>query len=418
MVPTVLDTTTISAVDTRIAAVPGFRAAAVSAGIRKSGRLDMALIAADGPCAAAGVFTTNCVRAAPVLLDIAHLKQNPAGIRAVVVNSGVANACTGQRGVEDAAETARLVAGALGCAAQDVFVMSTGVIGVTLPMEKIGAGVGMLAAGLEPDGWAGASRAIMTTDTMTKTAAVRVTTPGGVYTVAGIAKGSGMIAPYMATMLAVIATDAAIDAPGLQTALSAANGVSFNQIVVDGDMSTNDTVIALASGASGVNVQTGADREAFGAALTAVCTALARDIVLDGEGVTKFITLHVTGAPDAASARQVAMTIATSPLVKTAFFGCDANWGRILAAAGRAGVAVDPDRLDLWFAAGEAPEDAGLQLVASGTPTDYREQDAAAIMQEKAITVRLDLGLGDAVSTVWTCDLSHDYVSINGDYRS
>jgi len=227
-----------------------------------------------------------------------------------------------------------------------------------------------------------------------------------------------MIAPNMATMLAVIATDAALAPSALQAALSAANRVSFNQIVVDGDMSTNDTVLALANGASGVMVATEDELGAFQAALTGVCTVLAKDIVMDGEGATRFVTLHVSGAPDEDAARQVAMAIATSPLVKTAFYGADANWGRILAAAGRAGVPLDAGRLALWIAPGESDCAGGLQLVAGGRPAAYSEEDAAAIMAAPEVSARLDLGLGAAACTVWTCDLSHDYVSINGHYRT
>ena len=399
--------------------VPGFRVAGVACGIRKSGHLDLALIASDGPCAAAGVFTTNCVKAAPVLLDQARLARNAGGIRAVVVNSGVANACTGDQGMADAVETAVSVAGALGCAPEDVLVLSTGVIGVPLPMARIRAGVRAAAQSLTPHGWADAA------DTRPKQAAVQVETAQGTYTIAGIAKGAGMIAPNMATMLAVIATDAALDPPTLQGALRAATAVSFNQIVVDGDMSTNDTVLALASGASGIPVVTSATRETFTAGLTAVCTALAKAIVRDGEGASRFITLHVTGAPDEESARQVAMAVATSPLVKTAFYGGDANWGRILAAAGRAGVPLDADRLALWFAPGEQGVGPGsngtggwLGMVAGGVPTNYREEDAAAALAGGSVSVRLDLGLGQAASTVWTCDLSQEYVTINGHYRT
>ncbi len=415
---TAIEAITISPLTTEVPPVTGFNVAGVPAQIRKSGRKDMALIVSEIPCTAAGVFTKNLVKAAPVLVDQIHLEQNPEGMRAVVVNSGIANAVTGQQGMNDAVETAHIVAKSLGCQPQDVLVMSTGVIGMHLPMEKITAGVTSLAESLAPNRWADAAQAIMTTDTMPKSAAIQVETPAGTYTIAGISKGSGMIAPNMATMLGTIVTDAQIDSAMLQQALTTANNLSFNQIVVDGDMSTNDTVLALANGASEVAIEAGESYEAFQEALTQVCTALAKDIVMDGEGATKFITIHVTGAADTDSARQVAMTIATSALVKTAFYGADANWGRILAAAGRANVPLDADKLALWFAPGESECIDGLQLVADGTPTDYAESDAAAIMAEEAISIRLELGLGEASSTVWTCDLSHAYVSINGDYRT
>ncbi len=413
-----LKQTTISPVETQISPVAGFSVAGLAAGIRKSGRRDMALIVSDRPCAAAGVFTTNLVKAAPVLLDQQHLAQNPAGIRAIVVNAGVANACTGAQGMQDSITTADHVAATLGCTPADVLVLSTGVIGTLLPMDKITAGVTALADALGPEGWADAAEGILTTDTVPKTACVSVDTPDGRYTIAGIAKGSGMIAPNMATMLATIVTDAALDSPTLQAALSAANGQSFNQIVVDGDMSTNDSVLLLANGASGVGVTSAEGLDDFQAALTEVCTVLAKDIVMDGEGATRFITLHVTGAADDAAARQVGMAIATSPLVKTAFYGADANWGRILAAAGRAGVALDPAQLALWIAPGESDCADGLQLVAAGSPTAYSEDAAAAIMSSPEVSARLDLGQGAGQSTVWTCDLSHEYVSINGHYRT
>ncbi|MBN2470535.1 MAG: bifunctional glutamate N-acetyltransferase/amino-acid acetyltransferase ArgJ [Anaerolineae bacterium] len=408
----------ISPVETQISPVTGFNVAGLATGIRKSGRRDMALIVSATPCTAAGVFTTNLVKAAPVLLDQQHLAQNASGIRAVVVNAGVANACTGAQGMQDAVATADHTAAALGCAPADVLVMSTGVIGTTLPMDKITAGVDALAGALAPDGWADAAEGIMTTDTVPKTACITVETPDGAYTIAGIAKGSGMIAPNMATMLATVVTDAALDAAALQGALSAANGQSFNQIVVDGDMSTNDSVLLLANGASGVSVTPGEGLDAFQAALAEVCTVLAKDIVMDGEGATRFITLHITGAADDAAARQVGMAIATSPLVKTAFYGADANWGRILAAAGRAGVALDPARLALWIAPGESDCADGLQLVTGGSPTAYSEDEAAAIMSSPEVSARLDLGAGAGQSTIWTCDLSHEYVSINGHYRT
>jgi len=400
-------------------AVPGFRAAGVACGLKKApGALDLALIAADTPCVAAGVFTTNYVKAAPVLLDQERLATNASGIRAVVINAGVANACTGAQGMKDAEQTAAVVAGEIGGAPGDVLMMSTGVIGVPLPLDKIAQGVKAAAAALRPDGWPDAAQAIMTTDTRPKMAAVKVQSNGGSYTVAGIAKGAGMIAPNMATMLCVVVTDAALEPPALQTALIAAATASFNQIVVDGDMSTNDTVLLLANGASGVRVEADEALWAFRDALRQVCVALAKAIVRDGEGVTRFLTLRVTGAPDVRSARRVANTIATSPLVKTAFYGGDANWGRILAAAGRAGVPLEADKLALWFAPGEEGQDDGLQLVAGGAPTDYAEAAATDIVRQPAVRVRLDLGLGDAEATVWTCDLSHDYVTINGSYRS
>jgi glutamate N-acetyltransferase / amino-acid N-acetyltransferase len=402
-------------VNSTIEGVKGFQVAGVHCGLKKDGALDFALIVSDVPCVAAGVFTTNQVKAAPVLVDMERIQQNPANMRAVVVNSKCANACTGEQGITNARETARLVAEQIGCGAGDVLVMSTGVIGTQLPMDKIKHGVEVAGDSLGAD-WSLAARAIMTTDTRPKMASVTVTTPDGQYTVAGIAKGAGMIAPNMATLLSAVVTDAALSPDAAQTALKQAVSVSFNRVVVDGDMSTNDTLLLLANGASGVQ----ADAVQFQDALTAVCTELAQLIVRDGEGVTKFITLTVQGAPSDEAAHQIANAIATSPLVKTAFFGNDANWGRIVAAAGRAGIALQPEAMKLWITPGEAVGRTGeaLLLFDNGMPTAYQESQAMAIFKEPSVSILLDCGIGSGSATVWTCDLSHDYVSINGDYRS
>lgn len=398
--------------DKTVDRVTGFRVSAVDAGLYaffgKATRPDLTLIAADGPCAAAGAFTTNKVKAAPVLYDQARLKGNPDRIRAVLVNTASANACTGDEGLRNAERTAAWAAGAVGCAADEVLVLSTGVIGTQLPMDNMQTGIAAAAAALRPDGWQDAARAIMTTDTKPKIATY--TTDTGVHLI-GIAKGAGMIAPNMATLLSVVVTDADIEPGVLAEVLPFAVANSFNQIVVDGDMSTNDSILVLANGASGVKCAPESYRlSAFEHGLTEICRALARMIVLDAEGATKFIDLEVCGAFSAEEARQVGNAIATSPLVKTAFYGGDANWGRILAAAGRAGVEIDPDRLALWY------DD--LQLVADGTPLDYDEARANQIAAQSEVHVRLDLGQGDESATIWTCDLSHDYVSINGHYRT
>ncbi|GAB4471388.1 MAG: bifunctional glutamate N-acetyltransferase/amino-acid acetyltransferase ArgJ [Anaerolineae bacterium] len=391
--------------------IRGFSAAGVSCGLkREAGALDLALIASGQPCTAAGVFTTNRVKAAPVLYDQAVLAAGGM-IRAVVVNAGNANACTGAAGMTAAHATAAGVAAALGCSPGEVLVLSTGVIGVPLPVERVLRGITAAAQILSPVGWADAATAIMTTDTRPK--AFSITTPAG-YTVAGVAKGAGMIAPNMATMLAVIVTDAAVPVPALDAMLRAAVDVSFNRIVVDGDMSTNDTVLALANGASGVAV--GAGDAVFQAALTAVCTHLARAIVKDGEGATRFVTLRVTGAAAEGDAAVVARAIATSPLCKTAFYGADPNWGRILCAAGYAGVDLDPDRLALWLLDETGAET--IQLVTGGQPANYDEHAATTLMQGSEWGIRLDLGAGAAATTVWTCDLSHEYITINGHYRT
>jgi glutamate N-acetyltransferase/amino-acid N-acetyltransferase len=393
-----------------IHSVKGFRIAGTHCGLKPNGKPDIALLVSDRPCRAAGVFTTNKVKAAPVLYDQAILANPDAEIRAVLTNTGSANACTGAQGLDNARHTAAQVAGLIGCALDEVLTLSTGVIGLHLPMDKMIQGIQALAGMVAPDCWQDAATAIMTTDTRPKCASVQ--TDAG-YTITGIAKGAGMIAPNMATMLSVIATDADVPRDMLDRALSAAVGHSFNRIVVDGDMSTNDTVLLLANGASNVAAK---DEAAFTAALAEVCIQLAQAIVRDGEGATKFVTLHVTGAADEATANTVARSIATSALVKTAFYGADPNWGRILAAAGYSGVDLDPDRLALWLL--DQSDTPAIQLVEGGRPLDYDEPAAIALMQTPDWGVRLDLGQGDATTWLWTCDLSHDYVTINGHYRT
>ena len=403
-------------------AVAGFDAAGVAAGIKKNGALDVALIASRVPCRAAAVFTKNAFPAAPVQYDRKLLAFNPEGIHGVVINSGCANACTGVEGDANARRMAEAAQQAIGAADHSIFVMSTGVIGVQLPMDKLTEGISSAAAALRPDGWDDAARAIMTTDTRPKLATRRIEIGGHPVQITGIAKGAGMIHPDMATMLSTIVTDAAISQPLLQKALRAAVDQSYNRISIDGDTSTNDTVLLLANGLAGNAeiVDEGPDYDAFVAALTDISQALAQAIVRDGEGVTKFVTIHVHGAASPAEAHRAANTIATSPLVKTAFFGSDANWGRILAAVGRAGIQVDPAKCALYVTGGpqaghRMPE---LQLVEGGTPLQYAEADAMARFAEPELDVRVDLGLGQGEAIVWSCDLSHDYVSINGDYRS
>lgn len=390
--------------------VEGFKTMGLSAGLRKSGRADFSIVYSEADCKAAGVFTTNEVKAAPVLLNMEHLGQDATRIRAVVTNAAIANACTGEQGMQNARRTAELAGAALGIEPQQVLVLSTGVIGVQLPMDKIEAGVSLVSETLHPNGWAQTANAIMTTDTRPK--AYSYKSPHG-YTITGVAKGSGMIAPNMATMLAIIATDAMIPQDSLQEALRMATQQSFNRITVDGDTSTNDTVLLLANGAS----QVAPSQQAFVSELLAVCQELSRMIVLDGEGATKFIEINVTGAMTRADAHKIANTIGTSSLVKTAFYGADANWGRILAAAGRAGVPLKMDTLSLWFTTPNAAAEP-LQVVKSGTPMNYDEYAATQIFSEDEVQLQLDLGLGQEKATVWTCDLSHDYVSINANYRT
>jgi glutamate N-acetyltransferase/amino-acid N-acetyltransferase len=413
----------------------GFSFAGVACGLKKTGDLDLALIASDRPCAAAAVFTRNRFPAAHVLYDRALVTENPAGLRAVAVNAAVANACTGAPGLDDAAAMAQAAEQILRLPSRSCVVMSTGVIGPRLPVGTIEDGIRAAAAALSEDAWDAAARAIMTTDTRPKTAFRR--TDGSV--LFGMAKGAGMIHPDMATMLSTIVTDAAVAPAALSDMLRETVDASFNCISVDGDTSTNDTVLVLANGAAGP-----VDPAAFAAALTDLCTDLAQQIVRDGEGATKFITVRVIGAMSDADARRAAKAVANSPLVKTAFYGGDANWGRILAAVGYSGAAADPARADLWIAAGrgeaslatpaaakldptrerpaggQLPEgDASpLQLVGGGQPLDYAEADAGAIFAAPEIAVTVDLGLGAGQATVWTCDLSHDYVNINGQYRT
>ena len=439
----------------------GFTFAGVPCGLKKTGTADFALIASDRLCAAAAVFTRNKFAAAPVIYDRALVTEHPAGLRAVAINSGCANACTGDAGLADAATMAAEVEVVLGLPARSCAVMSTGVIGVRLDMSKIAAGVRLAAPQLAAEGWDAASRAIMTTDTRPKVAFRELAPPGreaGGVRLFGMAKGAGMIHPNMATMLSTIITDAAIEPAALVALLRGAVEVSFNSVSVDGDTSTNDTVLVLANGASGVTVSGGegewengrmGERENasalplshsptlsyvdFAAALTSLCIDLAQQIARDGEGATKFITVRVEGAASDADARSAAKAVANSPLVKTAFYGGDANWGRILAAVGYSGAEVDPARADLWIAAGSGgagEEEKGrrlplshsptpaLQLVSAGQPLDYSEAAASAIFAEKEIVVEVKLGLGDGQATVWTCDLSHEYVDINGHYRT
>jgi len=401
--------------------VQGFDTAGIHCGIKPTGAMDLALIASPAPCKAAAVFTQNAFPAAPVLYDRDLLRMNPEGTHGVVVNSGNANACTSAEGNANARRMAEAAEKSLGSTDNTAFVMSTGVIGVQLPIGAVEAGIPEVAAKLRPDGWEEAAEAIMTTDVFPKWASGQADIDGTKVTVTGIGKGAGMIHPNMATMLATLATDVAIAQPLLQEALAEAVSHSFNRISIDGDTSTNDTVLVLANGAAGNTEITskGADYDAFVDTLTAASMELAKLIVRNGEGVTKFVTIQVEGAVSDDEAHTVANSIARSPLVKTAFFGHDANWGRILCAVGYSGATVDPTKAHLFIAAGQ-PEAGNpeLQLVDAGTPTAYEEADASAIFAESEISVRVSLGLGSGAATVWTCDFSYDYVSINAEYRT
>ena len=395
------------------ALAPGFTAVAERCGLKESQSLDLALIVAASPCSAAGVFTTNRVKAAPVLLDQEVLARHARAICAVVANSGGANACTGPPGLEDARAMAGAAARALGCGAEQVLVLSTGVIGRRLNLELLLPGIARALAPSAVASAADAARAIMTTDTRPKVAALELELGGRAVHVSGFAKGAGMIHPRLATMLAVVTTDARVEPAILDAALRRAADRSFNRVSVDGDMSTNDTVLLLASGASGVEI--GKDTlEAFQAALTAVCASLARQIARDGEGATRLVEIEVTGATSEPEAHAVANAIARSLLVKTAIHGGDPNWGRILAAAGSCGVDLDPDRLTL--ALGAPPEE--VRMVTRGLPAGADPKRAARALASDPVIVRLDLGRGEARATVWTCDLSAEYVAINAHYTT
>jgi glutamate N-acetyltransferase/amino-acid N-acetyltransferase len=399
-----------------ITLVPGFSAAGVSCGLKKDGALDLALIYADVPSTAAAMFTTNRIQAAPVIYD-RQLIQAGRPAQAIVINSGNANACTGEQGMQDVKHMAEQAGTALDISPDRVWVMSTGVIGQPLPMDKIDAGIVAASRSLSRTGGHDAARAIMTTDTRPKEAAVQIRVGDRVATIAGMCKGAGMIHPDMATLLVLLATDAAVEQGILQNALADAVNHSFNMITVDGDTSTNDTVLLLASGQAGnrpIGSTMTEDYEVFVAGLCDVATGLAQSVVRDGEGASKFITIRVRGAPGFAAAKQVAKSIANSALVKTAIYGQDANWGRVICAAGYSGIDLDPDHLCLWMRGGSD----ALQLVKDGAPFEIDEPRAAAILKETNVTLELDLGLGEAEATVWTCDLTHSYVDINAHYRT
>jgi len=389
--------------------VQGFAAAGVHCGLKRSSR-DLALLYSEKPASAAGVFTQNRVQAAPVQLCRARI-GNP--IRVLVVNSGNANACTGAKGMENAQEMAALAAAALGIDPGEVLVCSTGVIGQQLPIDRIQAGIREAAAALSSSYQSGqdAAAAILTTDTVTKQAAYRGSLPEGSFHLAGMAKGAGMICPNMATMLAFIATDVQIARPLLQQLFQEAVDRSFNLITIDGDTSTNDTALVLANGAAGVEITPGSPGlDLFAGLLNRVCRDLARQIVSDGEGITKVIELTVRGAADEAAARVLARTVLNSPLVKTAFYGEDANWGRIMAALGYAGVPFDPEQVDIFIGP--------VQVASRGGAVPFREEEAKAVLQQREIAVTVDLNAGSAAVTAWGTDLTHEYVTINSHYRS
>ncbi len=387
----------------------GFSSGAVSAAI-KYDRKDLMLLLAEAPASAAALFTTNLCCAAPVTLSQEHLQISPSSIRAIVCNSGNANAATGKKGMDDAKSMAEAVARELAIKPEEVLVASTGVIGQLLPMERVLGGISALPATLQQESCIDAARAIMTTDTFPKFFSLELRLSGGPVRLSGIAKGSGMICPNMATMLAFLLTDAAIAPSLLQKAIEYANRNSFNAITVDGDTSTNDMVAILASG-KGAEIVAGSDDEReFSEALKALMTFLAKLIVIDGEGATKLVEITVEGAADDRQAELAARTIAQSSLVKTAIHGEDANWGRIIAAAGRSGAQFNPEEAELFFN--------DLSILKPGFIADFEEESAAEILGKESYTITLRLGSGSGRATVWSCDLSKEYVEINGSYRS
>jgi glutamate N-acetyltransferase/amino-acid N-acetyltransferase len=400
----------VQAIAGGVTAPAGYRASGLHCGIKASGKPDLSLIVSDTPASAAGVFTVNLAKAAPVYLSQDHLASSNGVAHAIVTNSGCANACTGPQGTADAKEMAMRAATALGCAEHHVLVASTGVIGVNLKMDKIRAGIPEAVATLSADGGAAAARAIMTTDPFPKEYAVEVQTPSGSFKVGGMAKGSGMIEPRMATMLGYLTTDAAVEPSMLARALSEAARYTFNAITVDGEPSTNDCVFALANGASGVTI----DERLYPAlfeGFRAVAHALALGIVRGGEGATKLISITVTGASSDSDAWMAARAIANSPLVKTAVHGGDPNWGRLIAAAGRSGAAFVLD--------GARVQIGSLVLFENGRPFDELAPNAAEYLTGKDIAIEVDLGAGGShTATVWTCDLSAEYVKINAEYRT
>ena len=397
------------AVDGSVTAPQGFRAAGVSCGIKTKGP-DFALIVSDVAASAAGVFTTNRAQAAPIVVSRQNLSASRGRVLAIAANSGCANACTGADGLRDATAMASQTAAALGCAPPEVLVASTGVIGVKLDMAKISRGISDARAALSSAGGPAAARAIMTTDPFPKEASAEITTAAGTFRVGGIAKGSGMIEPNMATMLGFITTDASVAPEVLQGALGAVVDDTFNAISVDGECSTNDCVFALANGASGVRLGEH-DRDVLVRALRIVCEPLAIGIVRGGEGATKLVTVRVTGAASPGDARRAARAIANSPLVKTAIHGGDPNWGRLMAVAGRSGSDFVLDRAAVRIGP--------IELFSKGAPHDERAAQAAEYLKQSEIVVQVDLGTGGAgASQMWTCDLSAEYVRINAEYRT
>ena len=400
-----------------ITVVPGFEAAAAAAQIKYEGRTDMALIYSSVPCVAAGTFTTNVVKAAPVKWDQKIVKQGGA-VQVIIVNSGIANACTGEEGMQYCEETAQTAAEVFGIQKEQVLVSSTGVIGKQLPMEKIQAGIHMLAQAKGNDKLCGAeaAEAILTTDTHKKEAAVQLEIGGKTVTIGAMAKGSGMIHPNMCTMLSFLVTDAVIEKEVLQKVLSEDVEETYNMISVDGDTSTNDTVLFLANGlAQNASICPGTEEyKAFAAAVHTVNEQLAKAIAGDGEGATALLEVEVVGAADKEQAKKISKSVVCSNLTKTAVAGHDANWGRILCAMGYAGVSFVPEQVDLFLESAAGT----IQILSDGVALPYSEEKATEILSEEKVKILADLKLGDGKATAWGCDLSYDYVKINADYRS
>ena len=407
----------IQKIDGGVTAAKGFEAASAAAGIKYQGRDDMALIYSETPCRAAGTFTTNVVKAAPVKWDQKIVAESPY-VQAVIVNSGIANACTGAEGYGYCEETAKEAAKVFGVPENAVLVASTGVIGMQLPMDRLKKGISLLreAKGTGAEKGTAAAKAIMTTDTVHKEIAVQVELGGKTVTIGGMCKGSGMIHPNMCTMLAFVTTDAAISKELLQRAVSADVKDTFNMISVDGDTSTNDTLLVLANGLAGNPEITEEDEDyrAFAKALSEVNTYLAKKMAGDGEGATALFEVKIIGAETKEQAVTLSKSVVTSSLVKAAIYGHDANWGRILCAMGYSGAQFDPEKVDLFFesAAGR------IQIIENGVAVDYSEEEATRILSEPEVTAIADVKLGTESATAWGCDLTYDYVKINADYRS
>ena len=398
-------------IDGGITAVPGLRATGVHGGLKPDNEKDVALIVADAPAVAAGVFTKNRVCAPVVLVCRGNISDHTA--QAIVVNSKNANACTGEVGLANARQMTGLVGEALGIDPSLVLVASTGVIGQQLPMDKITNGISLAAAALEPNGGHDAALAIMTTDTVPKEIAVEVEVGGKTVRIGGMTKGAGMIAPNLATMLAFLATDVNIASESLQQALSESVAKSFNRMTIDSDTSTNDTVLIMATGTAGnpeITNTTDNDYEAFREGLDFACIELAKQIARDGEGATKLVEVVVKGAKNEAEGEMIARAIAESPLVKTAVFGADANWGRIMMAIGKSEAEFDPYQVNVWLN--------DYQLVKDGMDAGFDEDKATELFSEDTVTMTVDLNAGDAAVTMWTCDYSYDYIKINADYRT